>query len=285
MMTDAAESRTWWVAVAGKTVGPVPTDTVLQGIETGRIPADALVCEVGASEWSHLTMVEDFYTAVARSIPPQAPVAIREAQYSEMGEEPDTGLVSGLAESAPAYGPADAKELSGSRHRLEQKNDSMTMARARVSEGAGESHDDIAHDEIGIDVVFDDSAPTIDWSQRFQSYFLVGERVALPNEEVLLESLERTRPDMLRHDEGLWNLALCLAFGSEKVANAAAEVFFARVAPEGDPERLAWICRTLLSTGFMPSGIPRPEGNRGVRALRALCPEELVFAIEQEQVS
>jgi len=280
MMTDAAESRTWWVAVAGKTVGPVPTDTVLRGIETGQIPADALVCEVGASEWSHLTMVDDFYMAVSRSIPPHAPISIREAQLSETGEESDTGLVRGLDDSARAYGPADVKELSGSRHRLEHASDSMTMARAAVSEAGRESHED-----IGIDVVFDDSAPAVDWSQRFQSYFLVGQQVELPNEEVLLATLEHTRADVLRHDEGLWNLALCLAFGSERVARAAAEVFFARVAPEGGSERLAWICRTLLSTGFMPSGIPRPEGNRGVRALRALCPEELVFAIDQELTS
>jgi hypothetical protein len=126
------------------------------------------------------------------------------------------------------------------------------------------------------------SAPDIDWSERFQSYFLVGAEVELPEQRALLESLSAVSPETFRHDEALWNLALCLAFGSDVVGEAAARTFFSAVAGQGSAERLEWMSRTLLGQGFVPSGIPNEAGLRGCRRLRSSCPPALTRELPRE---
>jgi hypothetical protein len=143
-----------------------------------------------------------------------------------------------------------------------------------------------ADDDLGIEITFDEDHDSVDWNVRFQSYFLVGSAVELPEEEKLLRSLHETPKSTFQHDEALWNLALCLAFGTDSVAEASAIKFYDAlemdVEPSRAPERVEWICRTLLSKGFMPSGIPRIEGNRGVDVLRRACPRSLVDILERE---
>ena len=80
----------------------------------------------------------------------------------------------------------------------------------------------------------------------------------------------------------MWNTALCVAFGSDQLAHAAAHAFFNAVATYGAANCLGWMPRTLLSKGFMPSGIPQQAGVRGLRVLRDRCPEELRVTFERE---
>jgi hypothetical protein len=139
------------------------------------------------------------------------------------------------------------------------------------------------HDDLGIDITFEeDEQNTIDWSERFQSYFLVGTEVELPEEAMLLQSLHETPRATFLHDEALWNLSLCLAFGSDEVAATSARTFFEAIAYDQASERIEWICRTLLSKGFMPSGIPRAEGKRGIDLLRMTCPVDLLDVLDRE---
>jgi hypothetical protein len=310
-MTETAPCRSWWIAVSGKTVGPVPTDTILRGIETGRIPREAFVCEVGASEWSLLTVVDEFVSALSRC--PAAPtndyVSSTQAGCSSGevavadNQQPSEELSTGDDTHAAPYGQGDAGECSAARVRQlwPDSHNSRSAAKDTAADevsyagpigqaALSDSHpatDD--SDEFGIDIVFEEtsseSRSDIDWSRRFHSYFLVGQNVELPAEHELLSSLDTTPVEAFRCDEGLWNLSLCLAFGSDRVSQAAAEAFFARVVPVAGSERLAWICRTLQSTGFMPSGIPRLAGNRGVEQLRRCCPTDLVATMEREVAS
>jgi len=137
--------------------------------------------------------------------------------------------------------------------------------------------------EVDIDMSMDEpAAPSIDWNHGFSDYFLVDAEVTLPDDQLLLRSLTNTAHDTFLHDEPMWNLALCLAFGSNPVASVAADVFFDVVATHGNYERIEWMARTLLSRGFMPSGIPHTAGNRGIGRLRQACPDELRVQLESQ---
>jgi len=139
--------------------------------------------------------------------------------------------------------------------------------------------------DVDIDVhitVDEPEAPAIDWKHGFAEYFLVDADVVLPDAQLLLRSLATTPHDTFLHDEPMWNLALCLAFGSNAVASLAADVFFDVVATHGQHERIEWIARTLLSRGFMPSGIPHAAGNRGIGRLRQACPDDLRLQLESQ---
>jgi hypothetical protein len=137
--------------------------------------------------------------------------------------------------------------------------------------------------EVDIDISMDEpEAPSIDWNHGFSDYFLVDAEVTLPDDQLLLRSLTNTAHDTFLHDEPMWNLALCLAFGSNPVASVAADVFFDVVATHGNYERIEWMARTLLSRGFMPSGIPHTAGNRGIGRLRQACPDELRVQLESQ---
>ncbi len=139
------------------------------------------------------------------------------------------------------------------------------------------------HPEAGDDVLGDaNSLVEVQWGRRFHSYFLLDSEIELPEESALLSSLARTPPEQLQSDEALWNLALCLAFGSDRVADAAARALFQTVLTVETADRLEWLCRTLLSRGFLPSGIPRSAGNRGLSVLRGHCTAALRPSLERE---
>ncbi len=140
--------------------------------------------------------------------------------------------------------------------------------------------------DLDIDVTVDDTHDAdIDWGHGFAAYFLVDSDVTLPDEHRLLRSLSSVPRDKLLHDEAMWNLALCLAYGSDAVANAAAEAFFEVVTAHELLDRIEWMSRTLLSRGFMPSGIPHAAGYRGLSHLQTLCPPGLQPHLEREILS
>jgi hypothetical protein len=137
--------------------------------------------------------------------------------------------------------------------------------------------------DVDIDVHIDEpETPGVDWNRGFVEYFLVNADVTLPDDQLLLRSLTTTSHETFLHDEPMWNLALCLAFGTNAVASVAADVFFDVVAAHALHDRIEWMARTLLSRGFMPSGIPHTAGNRGIGRLRQACPEELRLALESQ---
>lgn len=101
---------------------------------------------------------------------------------------------------------------------------------------------------------------------------MLGDDVELPEEKTLLQSLAVASRETFRDQGALWNLALCLAFGSDEVGAAAARAFFDAVAGQGGAERFEWMTRTLQSNGFIPSGIPEEAGRRAVRRLQSSRP-------------
>jgi hypothetical protein len=168
--------------------------------------------------------------------------------------------------------------------------DAPSHETAAVSEPPNDARSPVLHArepaasiDIDIDVNMDEpEAPGIDWNHGFAEYFLVNADVTLPDEQLLLRSLATTPHETFVNDEPMWNLALCLAFGSNAVASVAADVFFDVVTAHALPDRLEWMARTLLSRGFMPSGIPHPAGNRGIGRLRQACPEEIRLQLESQ---
>lgn len=57
----------WWVTKGDrKTVGPVSTELLLQGIGAGKVPMEALVCEVGGESWKPIIEVLPFSRAFDR---------------------------------------------------------------------------------------------------------------------------------------------------------------------------------------------------------------------------
>jgi hypothetical protein len=131
--------------------------------------------------------------------------------------------------------------------------------------------------DVDVDVEWDDvpEGSAIDWSHPFESYFLLSDDVALPEERVLLESLSVVSRETLRQEGALWNLALCLAYGSDDVGLAAARAFFEAAAAQGGGDPIDWMSRTLMSKGFVPSGIPEKAGRRALERLRSTCPPAL----------
>jgi len=57
----------WWLMGRDRVpVGPVTTELVLKGIQAGKVPTDALACEVGASAWRSVRSVARFEPAFAK---------------------------------------------------------------------------------------------------------------------------------------------------------------------------------------------------------------------------
>ena len=52
------QASQWYVSVEERTVGPVPTDLIIRGLAEGKVPPDAMVCPVGATEWDWVASVE-----------------------------------------------------------------------------------------------------------------------------------------------------------------------------------------------------------------------------------
>jgi hypothetical protein len=60
----------WWLTRGDrKPIGPVSTELILKGIGAGMIPKDALVCEVGGTEWKLIQKTTPF--SIALSAPPR----------------------------------------------------------------------------------------------------------------------------------------------------------------------------------------------------------------------
>lgn len=370
LMAEGVESKHWYLAVGDRSIGPLTTELVAKGIESGKVPLTAWICQVGASAWSALSSLGEFQDSVDHALSAGVPanqqiarrdgaavaaetvasnssyahpqdehaeVAAAELPAFELPEEeplnPERAELSMLPyERATSHGMEGSdfvtsarpissgqdlpgQDLSGQdaalRHEMPSMEEEsgqrevvrefdaalarpashMTLSGAAECEAvdpavvAARAAARVSHDDLGIDITFDeDHENAIDWDERFQSYFLVGTEVELPEEERLLQSLRETPRATFLHDEAVWNLSLCLAFGSDAVARATAQTFFEAVGLEHGPERLEWICRTLLSKGFMPSGIPRLEGMRGLERLRESCPFELLDVLERESV-
>ena len=103
---------------------------------------------------------------------------------------------------------------------------------------------------IEVDIAMDDhehAAPEIDWNRSFADYFLVDSNVTLPDDQLLLRGLTKTPHETFLHDEAMWNLALCLAFGSNAVASVAADVFFDVVTAHRQYERIEWVTHAVES--------------------------------------
>jgi hypothetical protein len=237
-----SEWNQWYVSSGDATVGPVSTDLVVRGIEHRKIPVEALVCVVGGSTWMSLGTIAVFHAAVVRSYPPPPPNSEDERYW----------LLKGFHFPKPAPLPS-VDELMAS---LPQN----------------ETDDDL------VEVDWADE-PSVDWSRGFCGYFLGGDPVELPAEEELLESLAVVPRRTFLQDEALWNIALCLAYGSERIGEAAGRAFFDAVIEHGSFERLEWMNRTLLGSGFVPSGIAADAGRRAFERLRALCPPDLAVPL------
>src|SRR5436190_19763157 len=55
----------WYVCVVGgEPVGPVSTELLVRGIESGKVPHDALVCQMGETEWHELFSVPSLAAAL-----------------------------------------------------------------------------------------------------------------------------------------------------------------------------------------------------------------------------
>lgn len=59
----------WWITEAGnQPIGPVTAELILRGLEAGKVPLGALVCEVGGTAWRPLAEVEPFASAAQRQV-------------------------------------------------------------------------------------------------------------------------------------------------------------------------------------------------------------------------
>jgi hypothetical protein len=260
----------WYVAVGETTAGPAPTELVVKGIEHRKVPPEAMVCEAGARSWVPLSSVAAFHAAVVRSYPPPPPDSEEARFWMQHGYHFPPPAALPRFDDVFAFEPQAAKPAA----------DPPAAPFPRAPSACSIPDIDVVleadapeADALEVDVVED--APAVDWTDPFESYFMVGDVVELPEEEALLESLRAASPETFRHEEALWNLALCLAYGSDALGAAAAQAFFAAAADHGGSDRIEWMRRTLQSDGFVPSGIPLPAGRRAYQRLRSSCPPSL----------
>jgi hypothetical protein len=325
VMANQIEEKQWYLAVGERSLGPISTDLVARGIRSGKVPVTAWVCQVGAETWSALSSFSEFHEVVEAVSGPSGVIGVvapvqgahaveaedgagqrellpYEQQANQIDPQQNASLAS-VAEDKPlahsseteaqesghnvfssVFGDSDQERASANSY--SDISGQREIDPAIRKEAAAAIAEPSGVDDLGIDITFDEEHGSIDWNERFQSYFLVGSDVQLPEEEKLLRSLHETPKSTFVHDEALWNLALCLAFGSEAVADASAFKFYESldvdIEAKRASERVEWICRTLLSKGFMPSGIPRMEGNRGVDVLRRACPDRLRAVLDKE---
>ncbi len=269
------DSTQWYVAVDGKAVGPVSTELLIRGLEQGKVPVDALVCAAGEVEWQDVTRVPPFSYelfgadrpalgfdaavrqdpfAAARAVAPEIAQSSMGAAYDDRADEatPPAGT-----RAPPALFEAPPKPPP-----------EVPVSEPRERESG-----------FDVDVVFDtfddETKPRYyNWAQPIAPYFQPLESVELPNESLLIGSLPTTPASMLVQEEAMWNVALCLSFGSKAVAEAVAKRFFEVVSEIGSPAKVEWMVLTLLSRGFMPSGIPKDAGQNGFATLLRVCPDQ-----------
>jgi hypothetical protein len=146
-------------------------------------------------------------------------------------------------------------------------------ADAAAGEGATEGYspdteagraafESVADVDVLLDSFDDETRPRyFNWQQRIVDYFHDIGSLHLPDEGLLVGSLPGTPSRVLLQEDAMWNLALCVAFGSDRLADAAAEAFFRAQREQPEVAGIDWITRTLLSRGFLPSGIPPERGS------------------------
>ncbi len=274
------DSTQWYVAVDGKAVGPVSTELLIRGLEQGKVPVDALVCAAGEAEWQDVTRVPPFSYELFGAEPPDPepesragvnrdPFAAARAVAPEIAQpniSRDSDYDDRADEVTPAAGiPAPTPELFTTSPEPSPPAGTLDAQ----SRGTG----------LDVDIVFDtfddETKPRYyNWARPIAPYFQPLESIELPDESLLIGSLPTAPVSLLTQEEALWNVALCLAFGSKALAEAVADRFFEVVAELGAPAKVEWMVLTLLSRGFMPSGIPKDSGQNGFATLLRRCPDE-----------
>src|SRR5690606_28145228 len=68
--------------------------------------------------------------------------------------------------------------------------------------------------------------PALDLTEPLLGYLAHWQDATLPDESVLLGTLEQAPPEILIQQQAMWNLALCVALGSERLASAATHFLF-----------------------------------------------------------
>ena len=74
--------QSWFVAVAGKQLGPWPTEEVVRRIQTGEIPRDAHVFAQGMAGWEPVASRAEFSEAFMRPAAPAPAPAALQAQWA-----------------------------------------------------------------------------------------------------------------------------------------------------------------------------------------------------------
>jgi hypothetical protein len=127
----------WWLMGRDRVpVGPVTTELVLKGIQAGKVPNDALACEVGASAWRSVRSVSRFAPAFAK-LRIDGPTLVDLA--SDMMDDPPTLANATLRPFDDREDPtvADAREVDDivPTQRLEEATEVTIVDRvARLSE-------------------------------------------------------------------------------------------------------------------------------------------------------
>ena len=119
----------WWLLGRDrKPIGPVTTDLVIQGIRAGKVPADTLACEVGATAWRSIRSVGRFAASFAKlridgptlvdleEAPPtdvEDPVTLTNTRLSQLAEVDEEHTIAEPARAPDDFGPTQrADELS-----------------------------------------------------------------------------------------------------------------------------------------------------------------------------
>ena len=114
-----------------------------------------------------------------------------------------------------------------------------------------------------------------DWRSPFTDGYYVDGPIAFPNESLLIATLQSESTEALQYVAAMWNIALCLSFGSDELAAAGGEAFFRTLARTSFPgDRLSWMVRVLLSSGILSSGMPSDPAERALAVLSRMCPEK-----------
>ena len=184
-------STAWYVAVDDTTRGPAPTELVIKGIEHRKVPPEAMVCAAGSGRWMPLSSVPAFHTAVVRSYPPPPPHSTEARQWLDQGfhfppPAPLPRFDDGIAmewRPGPRTSRASVHSIPG-----DQRGDRPGAGRA------------VPHR-----------------LERAVRVLLPRRRGGHPPGRARAPGEPRGRHARdVRREESMWNLALCLAYGSNR---------------------------------------------------------------------
>ncbi|MFC1642337.1 DUF4339 domain-containing protein [Myxococcota bacterium] len=291
VVTSAAMHVTqdWYVAVDGQTVGPMSTDSLLAALGNGEVSLSARICPVGGSEWIDIAAVPPFDERLGSQ------GRARWEETRPLLPPMSCGLSNDAPESLPAFPPEKDPWQTGVSLLSPTASSSRDSLRGQASPTLGfegptpaSSQDSVLVaprssaplEGMPVDLHQEESAPPepvgVDWQQPLESFGRVNGSVQLPDQERLAASLELAPEVVLIQKDVMWNLALCLAFGSDFLAEAAGRAFFRAFSQHPHTDRLVWMPRVLLARGFLPSGIPPEAGRRGLSVLQTCCPPQLL---------